>query len=284
MSDALPEPMIHVRTGAATHPGRVRDHNEDRHLVAAPVFIVADGMGGHSRGDVAAEAALAPFRRFAGRVELTSDMLQRAVSEASASVRAIASDGRPPGSTLAGVGISAQEGRACWLVFNLGDSRVYRLGAGRLEQVSVDHSRVQELMDHEGIDRGAAARRANSNIITRALGAGTAIDPMVDQWLLLARPGDRIAICSDGLSDEVSDLLISATLQQHPHPQDAADALVGAALAAGGRDNITVVVVDAELVEGVDSSAPPDTLTTQISWVDAEDTLPHLDPELEVPR
>ncbi|MBU4465006.1 MAG: SpoIIE family protein phosphatase, partial [Actinobacteria bacterium] len=126
------------------------------------------------------------------------------------------------------------------------DSRTYRLSDGMLEQISVDHSVVQELVDSGQLDRAAAARDSRRNVITRAIGAGSDADP--DYWLLPAEQGDRILVCSDGLTGELDDVRIRHILQTEHDPQAAATRLVHEAMLSGGRDNITVLVVDATQV------------------------------------
>ena len=135
-----------------------------------------------------------------------------------------------------------------WLVFNVGDSRTYRLSQGDFAQVSVDHSEVQELVDAGFITAAEALTHPRRHVVTRALGTGT--DTEADFWLVPVEEGDRILVCSDGLSGELSDEQIHRALSTLRHPQDAVDSLIQAALRSGGRDNITVVVVDASNVNG----------------------------------
>ncbi|MBK8732764.1 MAG: serine/threonine-protein phosphatase [Actinomycetales bacterium] len=253
--------VFRVAWGAATDRGRKRDHNEDAHLALPPVFMVADGMGGHQRGDAASARVTEAFETLCTDSTLswlTSQLLHEAVLVAVERVRAIHTEGgSAPGSTLAGVGLALQGDSPCWLVFNIGDSRTYRLARGVLEQVSVDHSEVQELVESGSIDKEQARTHAQRSVITRALGAGLQGDPVVDQWLLLAATGDRLLVCSDGLTGELSDPFLAATLASVEDPQAAADALVTAAVEAGGRDNVTAVVVDAvEVVGGLSATGP----------------------------
>lgn len=234
-----------VAWGAATDRGQRRMHNEDSYLTQPPVFVVADGMGGHQGGDIASRTVVETFSELAESGALTSEGLIRAVTEAVARVRTIASTGRPPGSTLTGVGMAAQGTTPCWLVFNIGDSRVYRLSRGVFEQVSVDHSEVQALVESGALNAEQAQAHEKRNVVTRALGGGIPGTPAVDQWLLIAQLNDRVLLCSDGLSTELTDQFLAATLQSIADPQQAADALVAAAVQAGGRDNVTAVVIDA---------------------------------------
>ena len=187
-----------------------------------------------------------PFEALAGRTWVSPEELHATVGAAASGVATLSSaGGPPPGTTLSGVALTELSGRAYWLAFNVGDSRVYLLRDGSLEQISVDHSRRQELLE-AGADPDALG--VGRNVITRALGAGRDGVPQLDQWLLPALTGDRVLVCSDGLSSEVTDLLIGAILASSADPQDAARALVGAALEAAGRDNVTAVVVDATRV------------------------------------
>jgi len=255
-----------VAWGAATDRGQKRAHNEDSYLAQPPVFLVADGMGGHQGGDVASRTVVEAFELLSGDGALTSEALLRTITEAVDRVRAIAASGRAPGSTLTGVGLAAQGTTPCWLVFNLGDSRTYRLSRGVLEQVSVDHSEVQAMVDAGALSADQAQLHEKRNVVTRALGGGIPGAPVVDQWLLIARPNDRILLCSDGLSTELTDQFLMATLQAVADPQAAAEALVAAAVQAGGRDNVTAVVVDAVAGPFDDAEADinEDTLSEEI--------------------
>lgn len=226
------------------------------------MFLVADGMGGHSRGEVASRAVVDAFRPLSSGEWVNASDLAMAVSRAQRAVEGLRDGGHAePGSTLAGVALSEQGGRPCWLVFNIGDSRTYRLRAGELEQVSVDHSQVQALIDEAGYSAAKARRSAPRNVITRAIGAGLLEPQAADEWLLIAAPGDRLLICTDGLTTELTDHLIAATLLSAPEPAAAAQALVDAAVTAGGRDNVTVIVVDAVVVDSP-AAVPGDDVDT----------------------
>lgn len=252
----MTEPMVEVRFGSATDPGLVRSGNEDSYLTTPPVFLVADGMGGHARGEVASQCVANAFSPLGANRWVTADDVLAAVAEATERINQLGGEGRRPGSTLTGVGLSNQSGMPCWMVFNVGDSRTYLLRDGALAQISVDHSATRTTT--EGITR---------QVITRALGAGLA-NPVVDQWLIPAVPGDRLMACSDGLTNEVTPELLTATLLTEPDPQVAAQTLLAAALRAGGRDNVTVVVVDCQSVVSTAGDA--------VSFADttASDTLP----------
>lgn len=242
-----------VQHGVASHSGLVREPNEDSWLASRNVYLVADGLGGHARGEVASQAVVAAFAAESHSDWLSPDGLHRALEQASRDVIELGGSGRAPGSTVVGAGLAAQSGTPYWMIFNIGDSRAYLLRSGRLQQISIDHSRVQEVAD-----AGGRPNSAPRNVITRAIGAGLPGPVLADQWLLPAITGDRVVLCSDGLSTEVSDQLIAATLLAFAEPQEAADELVRAALNAGGHDNVTVLVIEAIEVAGTVSTIDPD--------------------------
>jgi len=242
---------VDLHHGAATDVGHVRSVNEDAYLVAPPVFVVADGMGGHAGGDVASAIVVEEFARLAD-----ADLDARAGAEAVVSVLArcqarlreyAQGQGFGGGSVHAGTTavvamlVHDDEGPR-WLVANLGDSRAYRLHGDTLEQLSVDHSVVQELMDYGHITAPEAADHPERHVITRALSAGEAPEP--DFFLVPLHAAERLLLCTDGVSGMVTDGLIEQVLRGCEDPRDAAERLVREALAAGGRDNATAVVVD----------------------------------------
>ncbi|SBS73099.1 PP2C family serine/threonine-protein phosphatase [uncultured Microbacterium sp.] len=243
-------PIIDVAFGTATHPGMRRRANEDALLAESPLFLVADGMGGHDAGARASAAVVAAFAVLAGHESLSVDEMRVALGHARDEVDAIASGERAAGTTLSGVAISDVGGVGYWLTVNVGDSRTYRYARGMLTQISVDHSVVQELIDAGALDGLSAAQDRRRNEITRAIGAGS--DGEADYWMVPAEPGDRILVCSDGLSGELDAARIAGILGDEADPQAAATRLVHEALVHGGRDNITAVVVDALAVNGHD--------------------------------
>ncbi|MFS0866168.1 PP2C family serine/threonine-protein phosphatase [Microbacterium sp. 179-B 1A2 NHS] len=245
--------VIDVRIGAATHPGLRRRVNEDSHLARYPLFLVADGMGGHDAGAAASQAVMAEFGLLAGSATVGIDAMRDALARARVAVERIGHQGRAAGTTLSGVAVTEVGGSGYWLTINVGDSRTYRYADGLLEQISVDHSVVQELIDAGVLDGESAGRDSRRNEITRAIGAGSGGE--ADFWLVPAEPGDRILICSDGLSGEVSAERIAEVLGDVPRAEDAATRLVHEAMLHGGRDNITAVVVDALSVAGHDDDA-----------------------------
>jgi protein phosphatase len=232
-----------LRAGGETDTGRVRDHNEDRFLITDRLFAVADGVGGHRAGEVASKTAVEILER--SFTDRTADGLVEAVKEANRTVWNLAEsnrDQRGMGTTLTAVGLVEDDGEERLAVVNVGDSRAYLLQQGELEQLTDDHSLVAQLVREGQLTPEEAIVHPQRSIITRALGLDPEVD--VDIWELTPFRGDRILLCSDGLTNEVSDEGIASTLRGVADPQDAADQLVEEANARGGNDNITVVVID----------------------------------------
>lgn len=237
-------PRVRLTAGAATAVGR-RAENEDAWFVAEGAYLVADGMGGHDAGALASAAAIEVARDLATMRTPTVQDARDVARMAHVRVRLLPSpSGRRPGSTLTGVVLTEHGGVPCWLVLNVGDSRTYRMAGGVLEQVTADHSEVAELVRDGVIPQTEAATHPRRNVVTRVLG-GSASDVDPDVWLLPVSPGDRMLLCSDGLTDELTDQRIEAELRAAPDPQQAADRLVRAAVKHGARDNVTAVVVEA---------------------------------------
>lgn len=245
--------MTSFRAGAATDIGQTRAVNQDLYLVTDGLYAVADGMGGHHGGEIAAQLAVDGLQLHFTRPTL--DELVHAVERANDAV--ISRARREPelrgmGTTLSALAAVEIDGEPRIAVVNVGDSRTYLLQGEELLQITKDHSLVEMLVDEGTISRADAARHPQRNIVTRALGIDEKV--MVDSFELLAVTGDRYLICSDGLFNEVPPEEIVATLRHFTNPNEAAHELVYLANEGGGRDNITCVVVD--VVEG--ASAPPD--------------------------
>jgi protein phosphatase len=246
---------IVVRWGARSDTGRVRELNEDSLLADPPLFVVADGVGGHAAGEVASGLAVARLAGFTGSPAVDAVSVLQAVRDANHHIRqraAEVSSDRGMGSTIVGVALSWLGARDVLLVFNVGDSRAFRFTEGSLAQVSEDHSLVDELLRSGQITAEEALVHPCRSVITRALGA--ADDVEVDSWPLDAQAGDRFLLCSDGLTNEVPFAMLEQVLAETPDPDEVARRLVHAALENGGRDNVTVVVVD--VVEVVQPDAP----------------------------
>lgn len=244
--NAQPQPRspdaLTLRSAGATDVGLRRSVNEDSFVAHFPVYVVADGMGGHAAGDRASAAIAAQFGSLIGRNDLEAVDVVDSLLTANDVVRALA-DGteRGAGSTATGFAVIQQAGEARWMVFNVGDSRVYRLYDGHFEQLTVDHSAVQELIDAGRLGAQQRETYAGRNVITRAIGAE---DSAADYWLMPVVNGERLLACSDGLTRELDDTQIRAVLLGTATPQQAAEELVARAVESGGRDNVTAVVVD----------------------------------------
>lgn len=270
---------VELHHGAATDVGRVREVNEDAFLVAPPVFVVADGMGGHDRGDIASAIVVEEFGRLAdqgydparGATVIAETLLacQVRIAEYDAGQRAQGATDFHAGTTAVVALLIEQSGEPKWLLANLGDSRVYRYNHGELEQVSVDHSLVQELVESGAITESAAAVHPERHVITRALGGTGSTE--ADYFVLPLSAAERLVLCSDGVSGMIDDQRIGAILGSADDPRDAADQMVAAAVAAGGRDNATAVVVD---VVGLVAEAPYDSERQRVSLEEKLGALP----------
>ena len=229
-----------ISWGARSDVGLVREHNEDSFLLRTPLFAVCDGMGGHAAGEVASSIAVKVIGEEAPNT--ADDVLLGAAIEAAnqavieAPQKGIGKPGM--GSTASAIFIEGNQ----MAVAHVGDSRIYLLHHGTLVRVTHDHSYVEELVDSGQITADEARNHPSRSVVTRALGS----DPEMyaDHFTLEVSDGDRIILCSDGLSSMILDDEIESIAVSNITPQNAADSLVSAALTAGGADNITVIVVD----------------------------------------
>ena len=236
--------MTQLRVGSATDVGRVRSNNEDNLLVADGLYAVADGMGGHAAGEVASLTAVEALRA-AFNDERTADALAEAVKEANRAVwdRAAERQGlRGMGTTLTAVAVVEEDGDKILAVTNVGDSRAYLLRDGELGRLTDDHSLPEEMVRRGELTPEEAAVHPQKHIVTRALGIDADVE--VDCFRVVPYRGDRLLLASDGLFDELNDDQIASLLRRLADPDEAARELVRAAKASGGRDNITVVVID----------------------------------------
>ena len=267
---------VELHHGAATDVGLVREVNEDAYLADPPVFVVADGMGGHDRGDIASALVVEEFSRLAKDgydVERGAEIVASTLQAVQDRILAYDAEQRAAGAhpsfsagTTAVVALLVeQDGEPRWLLANVGDSRIYRFTDGELEQVSVDHSLVQELVDSGQITEDAAAVHPSRNVITRALGGAAlpgGVSGEADYFLLPLPSAERLLLCSDGVSGMIDDDRTAAILAEHDDPLDAGEKVVAAAVAAGGRDNATAVVVD---VVGLSHENPYDSDAQRVS-------------------
>lgn len=227
--------------GSRTDVGFKREHNEDSLLVAPPLYVVCDGMGGHEAGEVASEIAVQTIAQMAP-TSFDADELARAVENANAAIlsageRGIGREGM--GTTCTAAMLDGDR----LAVAQVGDSRAYLLHQGELQQITTDHSLVSELVEAGEITPEEARTHQFRSYITRALG----LDPyvLVDLYEIKIQTGDRLMLCSDGLYSMVEDADIRNIMATVGNPQECADMLVDAALDGGGTDNITVIVADA---------------------------------------
>jgi PPM family protein phosphatase len=238
-------PFLELQPFGVTHAGKVRQNNEDALLVGEgedeTLFVVADGIGGFEAGEVASSLAVDVLK------DLQPDEpFKAAIGEAN---RRIVAAGRGDeklsgmGTTVVAIRFGGKQGEPVVEVAHVGDSRAYLMRCGDMNPITEDHSLVAELVRSGDLTRDQAAEHPQKNLITRALGADEEVD--VDTAILPIEAGDRILLCSDGLSDMVSETGISEMLADSPDdPERAARALLSAALDAGGNDNITIIVVD----------------------------------------
>ena len=234
---------MNVAVGARSDVGRVREGNEDSYLINEPLFVVADGMGGHLAGDVASSTAVEIISSRSDTAsaedpQTLADLIRRANS----AIWEKAHDDpmlRGMGTTCTLVLLDGNRAH----IAHVGDSRAYVLHDGRLQQVTEDHTLVARMVKEGRLQAEDAERHPQRSIITRALGVDADVE--VDLDTLDLTSGDRLLLCSDGLSSMIDHDSIESALRDHADPQDAADELVRRANAAGGEDNITVVVIDA---------------------------------------
>src|SRR4051794_20394180 len=230
--------------GAASDCGQ-RQENQDRFLAAPPMFAVADGMGGHVGGAQASEHAVARLAEVANGPTVAVEAIKTALEQADRDILAFGESvdaQSKPGTTVAGLALSEQDGTPLWIAFHVGDSRIYRWSpATGLEQISKDHSVVQALVDAGAITEERALTHPQRHMITKALGFGDRGAP--DFMLLPLELGQRFLLCSDGLTGEVGDDRIAELMASDTDEQSLADQLVAEAAQDGAQDNVSVVVV-----------------------------------------
>ncbi len=223
---------------AATDIGHVREGNEDAYLVAEPLYVVADGMGGHLGGEVASRLAVETLERLSASGEGTlAERIReanRVIFERSVTDRTVAGMGTTLTAAL------VEQGRAH--LAHVGDSRAYRLREDRLEQLTHDHTLVQRMVEEGELTTEQAEGHPHRNILTRVLGGEPSVD--VDELDVDLRVGDRLLLCSDGLTGMIADDRIAQILREEPDPHRAARRLIDEANDAGGVDNITVLLID----------------------------------------
>jgi protein phosphatase len=238
-----------LRAAASSDVGLRRRINEDRYALAPDLglYLVADGMGGHTAGQVASElaadASLQAIRALEGASASLSEKLRYAVASANRAIYTTARE-RPE---LAGMGTTlvcllAGEGRAA--LAHVGDSRAYLVRGGRIRQLTDDHSIVGELLRRNQISEDAAREHPHRHVLTRALGVRRAVEPDLAELTPVA--GDRFVLCSDGLTTHVEDHEIAKALAEEDDLQEACERLIDLANGRGGEDNTTIVLVRCE--------------------------------------
>jgi len=239
------------RWAAETHIGKVRQENQDRFFIDPDVclFLVSDGMGGHRGGAVAsriiAEDLPVMIENALERLEKPSirtvkNILERSIAEQSRQLRLEGTSElgyRDMGATIV---VALLHGGRCYIA-NVGDSRAYLLRRGRLKQLTRDHSVTSELIEQGRLKPEDARDHSTAGQVTRYMGMEQRAHPHVRSFTL--KPGDRILLCTDGLTDLVDEACIAQTLEALAEPRDAARALVAAANDAGGHDNVTALVI-----------------------------------------
>ncbi len=234
---------LELSWAALTDVGRRREVNQDALFADYPLFVVADGMGGHIGGEIASSNTVARLSGVVDAGTVSPKTIEKALARA---VKDIAShpeatdDGT--GTTVTGVYLDTSGTEPHWVSLNIGDSRVYLLRDDTLVQITTDHSVVQELIAAGRLSPEEAEHHPYGNVITRAVGPSDSVRP--DYVRLDVVDGDRFVICSDGLTKELTDYGIQHFLRQHADPGEAADAMMDAALENGGRDNVTVIVLN----------------------------------------
>lgn len=253
----MPEVTTHTRSvplgrmtlelswAAGTDTGRRREVNQDAVLAAFPLFVVADGMGGHLGGEIASASTVERLRAVVEGGSVSTKNIEKALSRAVKDIVAHPeTTDEGTGTTLTGVYLETQTEEPHWVTLNIGDSRVYLLRDGEIVQVTTDHSVVQELITAGRLSPEEAENHPYGNVITRAVGPSDSVKP--DYLRLDVLDGDRFVICSDGLTKELTDFGIRHFLDANADPAAAVEAMMAAALENGGRDNITIVVLDVE--------------------------------------
>lgn len=261
-----------LRAAGLTHPGCCRESNQDAILCSPTALIVADGMGGHKDGAQASQTVVKTLSKLAGDGIVSLGQVQAAICQAASIISTLpgADTRAAPGTTMTGIVVTSHKandktalGASAFaeavtqeipiggtdyrslMVVNIGDSRTYRYGPRGLEQISHDHSAVQEMVDYGVMSQEQAEASFRKSLITRAIGAGQGNNPQFDYWVLPVLSGDRFLICSDGLSGELSNEYMSSVLEQTAgDPKTAVRQLAKACLKAGANDNFSVIVAD----------------------------------------
>ena len=252
---------MRARVGVRSDVGRVREGNEDSYLARPPLFVIADGMGGHVGGEVASQTAVGVIQEHTDG-DVTAEALESILRDANSAIWSKADQDR----SLRGMGTTCtllllEDAEA--YIAHVGDSRAYLLRRDRLTRLTEDHTLVERMVKEGRIPPEEAERHPQRSIITRVLGVEPEVKVDVSNHRLEA--GDRVLLCSDGLTSMIDERAIASILDEHDDPQTTADRLVEAANDAGGEDNITVLVLF--FSEGSPAPPPPPDRGTAASAV-----------------
>ncbi len=252
----VPGGELQLTWASVTDTGRRRDNNQDAVYAAFPLFVVADGMGGHVGGEIASTSTIARLEDMARAGTVSPKAIEKALVRAVKDIESHpdATD-EGTGTTLTGVYLDTSGDAPHWVTLNIGDSRVYLERDGAIVQVTTDHSVVQELIASGRLSPEEAENHPYGNVITRAVGPSEGAAP--DYVRLDVAVGDRFVICSDGLTKELTDYGIRHFLDENADPAAAVKAMLDAALENGGRDNITIIVLDVGGPPGADAASSP---------------------------
>lgn len=249
------ERRFQLSWAGVTDVGLRRETNQDSYFAEYPLFIVADGMGVHAGGEIASQRTIARLEALLDAGEVSRERIESALELVVGDIAAHPeTTDEGTGTTLTGVFLESEGDDVRWVALNIGDSRVYLLRDERLVQVTTDHSVVQELIAAGKISPDEAEGHPYSNVITRAVGASELTAP--DYVTIDVRAGDRFVICSDGLTKELTDYGIQHFLKENADPGAAVDAMLAAALENGGRDNVTLVIVQVDEDDSSSTDAP----------------------------
>lgn len=238
-----PRGQLRLNWAAVTDTGRRREVNQDAVFAEYPLFVVADGMGGHVGGEIASASTIGRMQALVSAGAISPQAIEKAIELAVADIAShpeATDDGT--GTTLTGVYLDTSSTEPTWVTMNVGDSRVYLLRDNAIVQVTTDHSVVQELIASGRLSPEEAENHPYGNVITRAVGPTEGVTP--DYVRLDVMDQDRFVICSDGLTKELTDYGIRHFLLENADPSAAVEAMLSAALENGGRDNVTIIVLD----------------------------------------
>lgn len=250
----VPGGELELSWAAVTDTGRRREVNQDAVFASFPLFVVADGMGGHVGGEIASARTIERLSAVADAGTVTPKTIEKALARAVKDIAAhpeATDDGT--GTTVTGLFLDTSGDAPHWVTLNIGDSRVYLVRDGAIIQITTDHSVVQELVAAGRLSPEEAENHPYGNVITRAVGPSEGVTP--DYVRLDVVEGDRFVVCSDGLTKELTDYGIRHFLDENPDPAAAVSAMLEAALENGGRDNITIIVLDVGRTDEVDDSS-----------------------------